>query len=286
MSHPYLEFVRGYTALLANGRQLPLGGFPNAPRPSLPPDAPKVLMFSPHPDDECIVGALPLRLLRERRVRIVNVAVTLGSNPARRSGRWEELSAACRFLGFDLRLSRPGGLEKISPKGRAESPETWAAAVETMVSILRDENPMMVVFPHEGDWNGTHIGVHYLVREALERWGPAARLLVLETEFWAPMSAPNLMIESSAEDAADLVAAISFHVGEVRRNPYHLTLPAWMQDNVRRGGELVGGQGAAAPDFGLATLYRLRRWVDGGFADALDRGRFVGVGEPLDFIKL
>ena len=48
------------------------------------------------------------------------------------------------------------------------------------------------------------------------------------------------------------------------RNPYHLLVPAWMQDNVRRGGELVGGQGGAAPDFTFCTLYRLRRWRDGG----------------------
>ena len=57
-----------------------------------------------------------------------------------------------------------------------------------------------------------------------------------------------------------MMAALSFHVGEVQRNPYHLLVPAWMQDNVRRGGELVGGQGGAAPDFTFATLYRLREW--------------------------
>ena len=70
----------------------------------------------------------------------------------------------------------------------------------------------------------------------------------------------NLMVEISAPDLADLITALTFHVGEVQRNPYHLTLPAWMVDNVRRGGELVGGQGGAAPDFTFATLYRLSRW--------------------------
>ena len=57
------------------------------------------------------------------------------------------------------------------------------------------------------------------------------------------------------------MTALSFHVGEVKRNPYHLLLPAWMQDNVRRGGELVGGQGGAAPDFSFCTLYRYRHWT-------------------------
>jgi hypothetical protein len=46
-----------------------------------------------------------------------------------------------------------------------------------------------------------------------------------------------------------------------------------MQDNVRRGGEVVGGQGGAAPDFGFATLYRLRRWADGRVQPVLDAGR-------------
>ncbi len=86
---------------------------------------------------------------------------------------------------------------------------------------------------------------------------------VVETEFWGAMATPNLMVESSVQDLADMMTALSFHVEEVRRNPYHLLVPAWMQDNVRRGGEVVGGQGGAAPDFMFATLYRLREWKDG-----------------------
>jgi hypothetical protein len=74
------------------------------------------------------------------------------------------------------------------------------------------------------------------------------------------------MVQSTAGDVADLVAGTSFHVGEVRRNPFHLFLPAWMQENVRRGSELVGGQGEAAPEWTFATLYRLRVWRNGGFA--------------------
>jgi hypothetical protein len=68
-------------------------------------------------------------------------------------------------------------------------------------------------------------------------------------------------------------------VGEVQRNPYHLLLPAWMMDNVRRGAELVGGQGQAAPDFTFATLYRLRRWRRGALEEVLDRGRVLSANE-------
>ena len=69
-----------------------------------------------------------------------------------------------------------------------------------------------------------------------------------------------------------MMTALSFHVGEVQRNPYHLLVPAWMQDNVRRGGELVGGQGGAAPDFHVRTLYRLRRWARGRVSGGLRGG--------------
>jgi hypothetical protein len=75
-----------------------------------------------------------------------------------------------------------------------------------------------------------------------------------------------------------MITALSFHVGEVQRNPYHLLLPAWMQDNVRRGGELVGGQGRAAPDFSFCTLYRLRRWTRGGLQADYSGGRSLAAG--------
>jgi hypothetical protein len=85
------------------------------------------------------------------------------------------------------------------------------------------------------------------------------------------------MVESSVDDVADLLAALSFHVGEVRRNPYHLRMPSWLQDNVRRGAELVGGQGGAAPEFMFATLYRLRQWRNGRVEDVYNGGRQLSV---------
>jgi hypothetical protein len=69
------------------------------------------------------------------------------------------------------------------------------------------------------------------------------------------------MVELNSDDVADMIAATTFHVGEVQRNPYHLSLPAWLMDNVRRGAEVAGGQGGAAPDFAFAALYRLRKWT-------------------------
>jgi LmbE family N-acetylglucosaminyl deacetylase len=277
--NPYHRLVSEFARLSRDGKSLPLGGFPPAPRPTLPPDAPRVLVFSPHPDDECIVGALALRLLREARMNVINVAVTQGSKKDRQAARWEELKAACDYLGFGLLQTAPGGLEKISPKTREQEPAHWQACVETVAKILALQQPRVVFFPHDTDWNSTHVGTHHLLVDALRCQPTRFECHVVETEFWGAMATPNLMVESSVDDVADLVTATSFHVGEVQRNPYHLLLPAWMQDNVRRGGELVGGQGGAAPDFTFSTLYRLRRWRDGKFEKIYDGGKQLSAKE-------
>jgi hypothetical protein len=48
---------------------------------------------------------------------------------------------------------------------------------------------------------------------------------------------------------------------------------------VRRGGELVGGQGGAAPDFVFATLYRLRRWSGGQLVKIYEGGRQLAASQ-------
>src|SRR5579859_1389521 len=99
---PYHKLVSQYVELLKHGRSLPLGAFEPAPTPQVPSGAPAALFFAPHPDDECISGGLALRLLRQARMRVVNVAVTLGSKKERQADRLSELQHACRYLGLEL----------------------------------------------------------------------------------------------------------------------------------------------------------------------------------------
>lgn len=274
--NPYLEFVSTFARLIASGKSLPLGDIPLPGKPALNANAPVALIFSPHPDDECIIGGLALRLMRESGMHVINVAVTLGSKKERQAGRLQELKNACNWIGFGLEQTTPRGLEGINPKSRSADPQRWAGAVETIANILIKYQPRVLFFPHELDWNSTHIGTHHLVMDALKTLSPWITCFLVETEFWGQMASPNLMVESSAADVADLIAALSFHVEEVRRNPYHLRLPAWMQDNVRRGAELVGGQGGAAPDFSFATLYHVRQWRDGLIEEIWTGGKQIG----------
>lgn len=279
--NPYHQFVADYARLAKQGKSWPLGGFPNCPRPQLAPDAPKVLIFSPHPDDEVIIGGLALRLLREAKWNVINVAVTQGSNPARQAERLAELRACCDCIGFGLVQTAPTGLEKVNVKTRAQEPAFWAQSVKVIADILARHQPRMILFPHDADWNSSHIGTHFLVMDALKQLGGNFSCYTVETEFWGAMAAPNLTVELSPQDLGDLITALTFHVGEVKRNPYHLSLPAWMIDNVRRGGELVGGQGGAAPDFTFATLYRLRQWTGGVMQNVLAKGRSLSSSDDV-----
>jgi LmbE family N-acetylglucosaminyl deacetylase len=275
--NPYRRYVSEIAWLARDAKAAPLGDQAALPRPKLAAGAPKALIFAPHPDDECLVGGLAVRLQREAGLRVVNVAVTQGSNKARQGPRWAELTAACGYIGFDLVGTQPGGLEGINLETRTRDGGRWGHAVEVVSGILALHRPEVVFAPHDRDWNSTHIGTHYVVMDALARQEPGFACTVVETEYWGAMDTPNLMVELSTDHVTDLMTALTFHAEEVRRNPYHVLFPGWLMDNVRRGGEIVGGQGKAAPAFTFATLYRLRRWEGGGLRDVLGGSRALGL---------
>jgi LmbE family N-acetylglucosaminyl deacetylase len=257
--HPYGDFVEEFAALLERAASLPRGGLSSAPSPAPEPGAPRVLILAPHPDDECLVGALPLRLQRERGWRVGVAPVTLGSNPERRAGRLAELRDACAFLGW----------------------ETLDFGERGLSELLGRERPALLLFPHADDANSTHRRVHDLALGALAELGPGFRCAVAETEYWATLRDPNLMVEVPAAAAGDLVAALSFHQGEIARNPYHVLFPCWLADGARRGAELVCGQGGSAPGFRLASLYRFSRWDGRAMERAGGPGLVAPVGTDL-----
>lgn len=278
--NPFRHIAEAYAQADSEGREIPLGNLAPARIPVLSDDAERAVIFAPHPDDECIIGGLPLRLLREAGIRVSNVAVTLGSNLKRRDARREELTHACEYLGFGLIHTGEGGLERVTLQARASDPEAWETSVGVIADIIREQEPRVISCPHADDWHPSHIGTHYLVADALKQMPGDYTCTIFESEFWGAMDDPNLMVESSIEDVGDLMAALSLHIGEVARNPYHVRMPAWMLDNVRRGGELIGGQGKTPPRFQFTTLYRIGRWKDGAIHPVGD-GLFISAEDSV-----
>jgi hypothetical protein len=100
------------------------------------------------------------------------------------------------------------------------------------------------------------------------------------------MSNPNLMIGVTPEAEAVLVMAVAEHGGEVGRNPYHVTHPARLIDNVRRGSEVVRGSGAPAVKFQFGELYRISPAAAEQDAQSLAGGLIVGPQETLTMSTL
>ncbi len=199
-----------------------------------------VMILSPHPDDESITGSLALRLLQENNAHIVNVAVTVGSNQARQKQRTEELNAACDLLEMEcLYLD-----------------EDWGIKAQELVGLIEKYSPGLIIAPHLNDFHPVHIKTGELLKTALTKIEDFTTL-VAWSEFWAPMPAPNMLLEVPVEILELQMKALEKHVGEIERNPYHLRLPAWMMDNVRRGSEVIGGKGAQSVQMPFGVLYKL-----------------------------
>jgi len=290
----WMRFVQTSIRAMKSGKAIrpgPSAGLLEAPGVKAGKGSPlKVLVCSPHPDDESLVGALPLRLRRECGASVTNCAITLGSNPDQRARRLRELKSACSVLGFGLTLAKPPwGFDHVSLDNRRDYPEDWAAKVRALSAALEQERPDAVFAPHAEDFNSTHIGTHYLVVDAvgdyLERTGRGP-LAFIETEFWHQNSRPNLLVGVSPEDEAILIMATAEHGREVRRNPYHLRHPSRMIENVGRGAEVIGGQGGAAPDFPFAELYRLVFVTGKYLVEPRPGGRVIGPVEKIDWQDL
>lgn len=287
----YFEYVQKLSALFAEAEKIPLGAasmraatfadsfaadtetFEKTCAPKYLGLNRKALIFAPHPDDESMSGALALRFMRECGFAVDDVAVTLGSNKARRAGRRAELSECCKRLSWGLHICGNGeGFDNIRPEFQGS--DAWRVCVREIADIIFAENPAAIFAPHKDDWNKTHCGVSLLVSDALDFLGESYKGLVFDTEYWGAMSSPNLMVEVPADILAAQIEATSCHTKEVERNPYHVRIPSWMSDNVRRGGELVGGQGGAVPSFDFAVLFGAKIPTSDGRRDAF-KGLFL-----------
>lgn len=208
-----------------------------------------VMILSPHPDDECITGTLALRLLKENNAHVINVAVTVGSNKDRQEARMKELEAACELLEFECVFLN----------------ENWKTKEKELKSLVQKYSPDLIIAPHTKDFHPAHIKTGELCKKVLSSLKKETTL-VAWSEFWGQMSRPNLLVEAPKEIVELQMEALMKHEGEIERNPYHLRLPAWMMDNVRRGSEVVGGKGAAATNMAFGVLYQLQLCKNGKFS--------------------
>jgi LmbE family N-acetylglucosaminyl deacetylase len=219
-------------------------GFTSNALPSLgaPPvlrsghDRPHVLIVAPHPDDECLMGSYALRMKEEWGAVVWVYPYSLGSRADRQGPRWLELQASVQVLGFELIDARK---------------KTLAQALDVVA-------PEIIFAPHGDDGHATHIACSKATELAMIQWleqYPGQEIIWNQTEFWHAMRSPNLLIPLSAEHVIRMGEALEKHVGEVARNPYHLRLPGWLMDQVRRVETVAGAGSSAHPEWVFGQLY-------------------------------
>ena len=116
--NPDHNFISSFARLFETGRSLPLGGSPPHNQSKPPANAPVIQTFSPRPDDECLIGGFARCLMREVLMRVVNIAVTQGSNKDRQQPRLQVVKNACGQSGFEAVQMATRGLEEINSKTR------------------------------------------------------------------------------------------------------------------------------------------------------------------------
>lgn len=215
-----------------------------------------VVICAPHPDDECLMGAVALMLRRKNGWQIINMPMTYGSDSTQVKRRRRELKRACAVAGFVLSPAEQSGFTEVNLATRQRNKKKWRSMVLKLVERLKDIQPKALVCPHAEDGHPTHIGTHWLVMDALAHMPKSFKCDVYLTEYWQPMADPNLLLEVPPADAALLLEALSCHVGENKRNNFAARFPAWLMDNVRRGAERAYSRGCKAPQATFAVCLK------------------------------
>ncbi len=210
----------------------------------------KIMIISPHPDDECIMSSLALRLQLENKAKVTNIAVTLGSKKERKKERLSELKKACKELQFNL--------EVLS--------DNWDKKLPELIQAIKKNKPDLIIAPHLYDGHETHIKTAKLVKEAIGHVKKFSAIIAW-SEYWAQLKKPNLLIEVPTDILTLQIKALLNHEGEIKRNPYHLRLPGWMMDNVRRGAEVIKQNNREAPQIPFGMIYHLQFISNGKYKD-------------------
>jgi LmbE family N-acetylglucosaminyl deacetylase len=161
-------------------------------------------------------------------------------------------------MGIELNVPGPDGLGDLM---RSSEQADRATTTSLLEAIIRSEQPCAIVMPHGDDAHPEHICTHDFVVAALQRIGDLSCTLI-KYEYWREMREPNVQMEVGVDDLLRILKAVSFHVGELERNQYHLYLPLKLRDNGRRA-ELVTGWGRPASAFPYSVLLQMLRYADG-----------------------
>ncbi len=248
----YSAYLHSWTDLVLNhGGKNPI--LPSMVKPEGLPQSPKILILAPHPDDECLMAGYALRAKEDWGSEVYVLPYSYGSRIERRLPRCKEMQAAVEVLGFHWLDSRSNSqMERLS--------------MSEFVQACRSIEPDIIISPHPDDHHPVHVEAAKMVRDfrvamtAVFNKDASRKKEItwVQTEYWKQNAEPNFFLPLSKDHVIRMGQALQKHEGEISRNPYHLSLPAWLMDQSRRAPEVLGGFGQESSQYLLGILLKVQ----------------------------
>lgn len=143
----------------------------------------KVLVLTPHPDDETIGCAGSLLCLGQKDVEITVVLFTQPEDQKISKERLEEFDRASRFLGCikSIQLGYPDGNLK----------DYYQSAKDNLERIIEDVKPDIIFTPYIFDYHYDHKCVSKMLSEVIKD----ENVLIAMYEVWVPILHPSYYID-------------------------------------------------------------------------------------------
>lgn len=213
------------------------------------PQARRVLVFAPHPDDEIFACAGILALLREQgadlTVHILTNGARGGDNRAGNlvAARMEESRCAAAVLGFP-----PPVFWGLEDRGLVYG----EPLVGQLIDLVYMTDADLIVAPAPTELHPDHQALAFAVAGALGRIGGDRQVLFCELGF--PLPNPNLVIDITRVAERKLAAMRCFD-SQIEEQPYELRVTGLNQYRAH----LLGSHVASAEAFQLVSARLLEQ---------------------------
>lgn len=188
----------------------------------------KIIVFSPHPDDDVIgMGGTIIKLVRNNN-KFLCAYITDGISAKsdtvkgnlpiekKKEIRQNEAIQASGIVGADVYFFNFPYFHGLKVKKEF---------VEKVARMVRAEKPDIIFVPHKGEEHPTHRASTKIVLKALETLGEQSRKNLKEVWFYeitSPITDPNMLISFGRDIMTIKMNAITAHRSQIQRKRYDL----------------------------------------------------------------
>jgi len=184
----------------------------------------KIIIFSPHPDDDVIgMGGTIIELVKNGN-KVLCVYITSGvsarnavkgdmSVEEKEKIRRTEAEQASKVLGTNIHFLSLPYFHGLTVKNEH---------IEKVIKLLEKENPEVIFAPHKHERHPTHKASMSIVLRALKRCNLTNLNEIWFYEILSPIRTPNIIITFGEEAMEKKIEAIKAHESQIERRRYDI----------------------------------------------------------------